>query len=182
MLGQRRATVLPLKRRGSDVDVGDMRERGSATVVLMTVALVALLAGSAYVVATAPQREHARPARVNATAPPPTAEELDERAQGAARNAIAAAQTAFTDLRSFAEVDASLLRMIEPSVDFTSEPSDEPGVVSAAADGNWFGVATRSASGTCWWMRVNGSGDFRYGSGEECTAPAALTGAQDSTW
>jgi hypothetical protein len=181
MLGQRRATVLPLKRRGSDVDVGDVRERGSATV-LLAVALVALLAGSAYVVATSPQRERARPVRASATAPSPTAEELDKRAQGAARNAIAAAQTAYTDLRSFGDVDASLLRMIEPSVDFTSEPSDEPGLVSVAADGNWFGVATRSASGTCWWMRVNGSGDLRYGSGEECIAPAALIGAQDTTW
>jgi hypothetical protein len=152
----------------------------------MAVALVLLVAGSLYVVVSAPARDRAvQPspaAQVRPSAEGPSAEEFDTRARGAARKALSAATLAFADLGSFDGVSPQLLAMIEPSLDFTMDPSEQ-GTASVATDGRWFAVAMRSGSGTCWWIAERGAdGRQRFGTGDACTGADALRGATDPAW
>ena len=107
---------------------GRVRERGSATVALLAVALILLFAGSLYVLAVAPRPERARPIREAKPTPVErTVEEMDAAAQTGARSASAAALTAYADLGSFDEVTPPLLAMIEPSLSYTRSESEEEG-------------------------------------------------------
>ena len=184
MLGQVRGSVAPLKRRGIRAVAGRVRERGSATVAVLAVALILLFAGSLYVLAVAPRPERARPIR--AAKPTPvqrSLEEMDAAAQAGASSASAAALTAYADLGSFDEVTPPLLAMIEPSLSYTRGESGDEGEASVVGQGRSFAVAVRSGSGTCWWLRVDGrDGATMVGSGDACTAADAQTGADRTAW
>ena len=76
-----------------------------------------------------------------------------------------------------------LLAMIEPSLSYTRSESEDEGEASVVGQGRSFAVAIRSASGTCWWLRVDGrDGIPLVGSGEACTAAAAQAGADRTVW
>jgi len=184
MLGQVPRSVAPLKRRGVRAVPGRVRERGSATVAVLAVALVLLFAGSLYVLAVAPRPERARPIREAKPTPVQrTVEEMDAAAQAGARSASTAALTAYADLGSFDEVTPPLLAMIEPSLSYTWAESDDEGEASVVGQGRSFAVAVRSASGTCWWLRVDGpDGATHMGSGEACTGADAQAGADRTAW
>ncbi|HYJ60163.1 MAG TPA: hypothetical protein VE032_01720 [Actinomycetota bacterium] len=160
-----------------------MRERGSVTVAIMAAALILLFAGSLYVVAAAPRPERPRPSReAKPTLAVRTPAEMDAAAQTSARSATAAAVTVYGDLGSFDDVTPALLGMIEPSLSYTTGESGGEAEASVVGHRNTFAVAVRSASGTCWWLRMDGrDGAVSHGSGQSCSAADALA-ADASAW
>ncbi|MGE5227614.1 MAG: hypothetical protein ACM3OO_12140 [Planctomycetaceae bacterium] len=108
----------------------------------------------------------------------------DRVAQASARNALAAALTAFTDRHTFSTVTPHALEQIEPDLTFTLDPSTSPAVASVATTDQRVGVAVRSASGVCWLVSIDetAGGTTRYGAGADpCTGELAL-GAAQRTW
>jgi hypothetical protein len=114
-------------------------------------------------------------------APADPAADADRLAQSTARNALVAVLTASTDHASFSDVTLRELRLIEPSLSFTSGPSTGPLLVSVVTTSSAAGIAVRSEVGTCFWIRSSTVMSNTYGEGEPCTGDAAL-GASASSW
>ena len=76
--------------------------------------------------------------------------------------------------------DLATLSAYDPTLRFTSGPSDGPGTVSYAVSGSEFGAAVRSESGTCWWVKIAASSVTTYGSGSACTGSAAMAASAPS--
>jgi hypothetical protein len=104
----------------------------------------------------------------------------DAAAQGTIGQAVVAALSLHAEHGSFT-TDIETLSAFDPSLRFTSGPSDDPSTVSYAVSGSQFGASVRSESGTCWWVRIDPSGVTTYGSGTTCTGSAAMA-ASDTSW
>jgi hypothetical protein len=102
----------------------------------------------------------------------------DIAAQAALGRAVVVARALYAEQGSF---EPAGLAAFEPSIDFTSGASTGPASISYRSDGDAFGVAARSASGTCWWARGGADGTTTYGRGDPCTGQAAL-GATEPSW
>jgi hypothetical protein len=178
-------------RRGGDVGerlvvVANRRPRGAgrglpegAVVGILVLAVVGVAVATILVRPPA-SSERAQPPMF--PAPPETAQlAADASAQSSARNAVAAALTAYTDLQTFRGLTEDDLRQIEPDLAFTSTPSAGPDAPSVAFTPSAVGIAVRSTAGGCFWLRVSGRGRTAYGQGEPCTGAAAF-GATGSSW
>ena len=104
----------------------------------------------------------------------------DAAAQGTVGRAVVVAQSLHAEHGSFT-TDIATLSAYDPSLRFTSGPSNNPSTVSYAVSGSQLGAAVRSESGTCWWVRIDPSGVTTYGSGTPCTGSAAMA-ASDAAW
>jgi hypothetical protein len=104
----------------------------------------------------------------------------DAAAQGTIGQAVVVALSLHAEHGSFT-TDIATLSAYDPSLHFTSGPSNDPATVSYAVSGSQFGAAVRSESGTCWWVRIDASGVTTYGSGTTCTGSAAMA-ASDPSW
>jgi hypothetical protein len=104
----------------------------------------------------------------------------DVAAQATIARAVTVARTVYAEQGTFV-TDPASLSAFDPSLHFTSDASTGPTSIAYRADGSSFGVAVRSASGTCWWAKAEGSGTTAYGSGGTCTGQAALA-ASDPSW
>jgi hypothetical protein len=102
----------------------------------------------------------------------------DVAAQAALGRAVVVVRTLYAEQGSF---EPAGLADFDPSIDFTPGASTGPTSIAYRSDGDAFGVAIRSASGTCWWTKGDSSGTTTYGSGEPCTGQAAL-GASQPAW
>ncbi|HZB01777.1 MAG TPA: hypothetical protein VE800_06685 [Actinomycetota bacterium] len=102
----------------------------------------------------------------------------DVAAQAALGRAVVLVRTLYVEQGSF---EPAGLADLDASIDFTPGASTGPTSIAYRSDGDAFGVAVRSASGTCWWTRGDSSGTTTYGSGEPCTGQAAL-GASQPAW
>ena len=102
----------------------------------------------------------------------------DVEAQVALGRAVVVVRTFYAEQGSF---EPAGLADFDPSVDFTPGASTGPTSIAYQSDGDAFGVAARSTSGTCWWVRGDAAGTTSYGSGDACTGRAAL-GANDPSW
>jgi hypothetical protein len=103
----------------------------------------------------------------------------DAAAQGTMGRAVVVAQSLYAEHGSFTS-DLATLSAYDPGLRFTSGPSNGPTAISYAVDDSGFGAAVRSASGTCWWVKIDASGVTSYGSGSPCTGRAALASSADS--
>ena len=161
----------------------DLRsQRGvAASGLVVGVALIVLVAAVSFVLLTKRAGEDA--AASNAAALDAAAMADDRQAQSAARNALVAAKTAFTDLGSYKDVTPEMLGQIEPDLAYSTEPSTGTTQVSVAVTEPSVGIAVRSASGTCWLLRDDvASSTTTYGSGETCSGEAALATATLASW
>jgi hypothetical protein len=102
----------------------------------------------------------------------------DVAAQAALGRAVVVVRTLYAEQGSF---EPAALADLDPSIGFTPGASTGPASIAYGSDGDAFGVAIRSASGTCWWTKGDSSGTTTYGSGEPCTGQAAL-GASQPAW
>ena len=157
-------------------------ERGSvATGLVVSVAVLALIASVSFVLLTKRGGEEAASAASDALDAAAVAQ--DRTVQSSLRNALAAAKTAYTDADSYAVATPDMLGRIEPSLSFVSGDSTGPFQVSVAQTETTVGLAARSETGTCWFMRDDVmTGGTTYGSGEPCTGQAALATATLSSW
>jgi hypothetical protein len=103
----------------------------------------------------------------------------DAAAQGTLGRAVMVAQSLRAEQGSFT-TDLATLSAYDPSLHFTSGPSSDPSTVSFAVSGSDFGVAVRSESGTCWWVRIDAAGVTTYGSGSACLGSAAMAASAPS--
>jgi hypothetical protein len=104
-------------------------------------------------------------------------------AQFSLRGALAEAEDLRAATGSFAAADAAGLAEADPSRTYLGpeQPSTGLDVVSvAAAPAEWAG-AVEVRPGACFYIRVEGEDDPRYGSGEICTGRAALQ-ADEPRW
>jgi hypothetical protein len=103
----------------------------------------------------------------------------DAAAQGTMGRAVVVAQSLYAEHGSFTS-DRATLSAYDPELHFTSGPSNGPTAISYAVEGSGFGAAVRSASGTCWWVKIDASGVTAYGSGAPCTGSAAMASSSVS--
>jgi hypothetical protein len=103
----------------------------------------------------------------------------DADAQSTLRNALAAAKVGFTDSGSYADVTPDVLAQIEPSYTYTTTASNDPHTISVASTEGAIGLAVRSDSGTCFWVRddVTSGAGTSFATGGACTGAAALAAA-----
>ena len=93
-------------------------------------------------------------------------------------HAVVVAQSLHAESGSFT-TDVATLSAYDPTLRFTSGPSNGPATVSYAVNGSEFGAAVRSESGTCWWVKIAASSVTTYGSGIACTGSAAMAASGD---
>jgi len=103
----------------------------------------------------------------------------DAAAQGTIGRASVVARSLFAEHGTFT-TDLATLSAYDPRLRFTSGPSTGPAAISYAVDGDRFGAAVLSESGTCWWVRIDGSTATTYGSGTPCTGSAAMAASAPS--
>jgi type IV pilus assembly protein PilA len=140
----------------------DRREGGFTLVELMIVVLIVAIL-IAIAVATFPAtRDRAQ----------------DRAAQADVRNALSAEQAHFADHQTYTQVRANLATL-EPALTFDLTPDQTPttGSIAYAAFGASVTLATRSATGTCFYLRDTAFGGTTYLKNTTCDRPSAPTGA-----
>lgn len=146
--------------------LGVRREEGFTLVELMMVVLIiAILVALA--LATFPAtRDRAR----------------DRAAQADLRNALSAEKAHFADEQAYTQVVAELAA-IEPSLAFDAAADQAPtaGSVAYAASGATVTLATKSATGTCFYVRDTATSGTSYMKNTDCDQPSAPTGAFTAT-
>jgi hypothetical protein len=106
----------------------------------------------------------------------------DWTAQVTAREALDAARSIAHGPASVVQAGPAQLAKALPAVTFADGPSAAPEVVSVAAAGAAWAAAVMSASGRCFYVRVDDRGRVGYGSSAtDCTGAAAL-GASAAGW
>jgi len=106
----------------------------------------------------------------------------DEAARSSLRAAANAAKTVFLDHGSYEGLTPGGLASVEPSLTWVDGASPGPSTISVASTPTAVGLAARSASGACFYLRDDASGGTTYGSGATCTGAAALGGATSPSW
>jgi hypothetical protein len=109
-------------------------------------------------------------------------EAADADAQAALRNALAASKVAYVAESSYATLTPAVLAEIEPSYSYTTGASADPRTVSVASEDQVVGLAVRSTSGACFWVRDDAAGEagsptVAEATGVTCTGAAALANA-----
>lgn len=148
---------------------------GRAVVVVVAIGLVAAVAIVAYLQFVS--RSGRTVADAQATAVGQIDRSQDVRAQVAARTAESAAVVAYSESGSFADAGPAQLSALDPSVTYTQGPSTGPTVVSVAATSSTWAAAVLSPSGTCFWIKLDGSMAATYGTGSACTGSDAMAAA-----
>jgi hypothetical protein len=105
----------------------------------------------------------------------------DADAKEAARVALVAARAAFTEHRTFIDAGPAGLAELQPGYTFVDGPSTTPLIVSVATTPHVWAAASRSPTGTCFWIRATDTGSIAYGTAVDCTGAAALA-AVDRGW
>jgi hypothetical protein len=104
-------------------------------------------------------------------------------AQSTLRKAQAAAELVHHRTGSFQEADAGALA--EDITDLTFRSGDESSVglddVSVSASDTEWAAAVQVRPGACFYIRLGGGADPRYGAGTECTGEVGLL-ANDPRW
>ncbi|MEM9466390.1 MAG: prepilin-type N-terminal cleavage/methylation domain-containing protein [Actinomycetota bacterium] len=105
----------------------------------------------------------------------------DSSAQSSLHNGFVAASIVFVDELDFLEADSAGMAASEPGLAYVDSPAPssddaELSVASIGGGATW-GAAVRSDSGTCFYIRTNGTGSITYGSSDTlaCTGAVALT-------
>lgn len=108
----------------------------------------------------------------------------DAVAKSGLRTALTAANVIFTDSQTYENAGPDGLAAAEGSLKFIkdNESSDDPRTVSVFADADGWAGATRSESGTCFYIRVDSTGAVTYGSGEDCTGTNAHESGTNDKW
>ncbi len=102
-------------------------------------------------------------------------------AQSALYNGFVAASVVFVDELDFLEADSAGMAASEPGLAYADSPApstdDEQLSVASTSGGSTWGAAVLSRSGTCFYIRTNGTGTVTYGSSDTlaCTGAVALT-------
>jgi prepilin-type N-terminal cleavage/methylation domain-containing protein len=106
----------------------------------------------------------------------------DRDAQAALRNALSAEKVHFADHEAYTQVRAELAA-IEPALAFDAAADQAPtaGSVAYAASGSTVTLATRSATGTCFYLRDSATAGTAYLKNTDCDRPSAPTGAFTAT-
>ena len=106
----------------------------------------------------------------------------DRDAQADLRNALSAEKAHFADHEAYTQVRAELVA-IEPALAFDAAADQAPitGSIAYAASGSTVTLATRSATGTCFYLRDSASGGTTYLRNTDCDRPSAPTGAFTET-
>jgi hypothetical protein len=105
---------------------------------------------------------------------------LDQRAQRAATDALAAA-TQVAATASIEQVAPATLSSMDRDLLFVDGPSTAPSVVSVFSGAAGWSAAVRGSGNTCYWVALGASGRARYGTGSPCTGMAALA-ADRTAW
>lgn len=115
-----------------------------------------------------------KPAATPSSIADPVEGRADRLAQADAYLATSAALVALLD-GGPSGVTPAALRDIEPTLTYVKGPADGPGEASVYMEGEQaLGIATMSASGTCFWIMNPTEGDQMFGTGMPCTGRAAL--------
>lgn len=106
----------------------------------------------------------------------------DRDAQAALRNALSAEKAHFADHEAYTQVRAELAA-IEPALIFDAAADQAPTAASVAyaASGSTVTLATRSATGTCFYLRDSATAGTAYLKNTDCDRPSAPTGAFTAT-
>jgi type IV pilus assembly protein PilA len=117
-----------------------------------------------------------------ASFPATRARAQDRDAQATLRNALSAEKAHFADHETYTQVRAELLA-IEPALVFDAAADQAPtaGSVAYAASGSTVTLATRSATGTCFYLRDSANGGTTYLKNTDCDQPSAPTGVFTET-
>ncbi len=110
---------------------------------------------------------------------PATRERAQDRdAQADLRNALSAEKAHFADREAYTQVRAELAA-IEPALTFDAAADQAPtaGSVAYAVSGATVTLATRSATGTCFYVRDTATSGTTYMRNTDCDQPSAPTGA-----
>jgi hypothetical protein len=106
----------------------------------------------------------------------------DRAAQADLRNALSAEKAHFADEQAYTQVAAELAAT-EPSLAFDAAADQAPtaGSVAYAASGATVTLATKSATGTCFYVRDTATGGTSYMRNTDCDQPSAPTGVFTAT-
>jgi prepilin-type N-terminal cleavage/methylation domain-containing protein len=117
-----------------------------------------------------------------ATFPATRARAQDRTAQADLRNALSAEKAHFADEQAYTQVRAELAA-IEPSLTFDAAAGQAPtaGSVAYAASGATVTLATKSGTGTCFYVRDTATSGTTYMKNTDCDQPSAPTGAFTET-
>jgi prepilin-type N-terminal cleavage/methylation domain-containing protein len=113
-----------------------------------------------------------------ATFPATRARAQDRTAQADLRNALSAEKAHFADEQAYTQVRAELAA-IEPSLSLDAAADQAPtaGSVAYTSSGATVTLATRSATGTCFYLRDTATSGTTYLKNTDCDQPSAPTGA-----
>jgi prepilin-type N-terminal cleavage/methylation domain-containing protein len=138
------------------------REEGFTLVELMIVVLIIAILIAIAMVTFPATRDRAR----------------DRGAQADLRNALSAEKAHFADKEAYTQVRAELAA-IEPSLAYDAAADQAPtvGSVAYATSGATVTLATRSATGTCFYLRDTATSGTTYLRNTACDRPSAPTGA-----
>lgn len=102
----------------------------------------------------------------------------DRAAQADLRNALSAEKVHFADRQAYTQVRAQLAA-IEPALTLDAAADQPPtaGSVAYAASGDTVTLATRSATGTCFYLRDVATGGTTFLKNSACDRPSAPTGS-----
>ncbi len=106
----------------------------------------------------------------------------DAVAKSGLRTALTAANVIFTDSQTYENAGPDGLAAAEGSLKFIKESSEDPKTVSVYADADTWAGASRSESGTCFYIRTDSTGAVTYGSGEDCTGTNAHQSGTNGKW
>jgi len=135
--------------------------------------------------------EHASFARLAATtahagsnAVPAPSVAQDAQAQESALVALDGAELMVGAGSAFDLAGASALNAAPSTlgITYSEGTSSGPLTVGVATDADGWGAAVRSASGTCFLIRLQSADSVGYAIGSDCTGQAALAGATGSSW
>jgi len=148
---------------------------GRTAAVVAAIALLATVAVVSYLQFVS--RSGRTAADAQATAVGQIDRSQDVQAQVVARTAESAAAVAYSESGSFADAGPAQLSALDPSVAYTVGPSTGPTVVSVAATASTWAAAVLSPSGTCFWIKLDGSMAATYGTGSACSGSDAMAAA-----
>jgi len=106
----------------------------------------------------------------------------DRAAQSNLRNALTAEKSFYTDKQAYTQTQSELTA-IEPSLAFdaTADSAPTAGSIAVAASGGTVTLGTKSASGTCFYVRDVVTTGTTYTKNTACDKPSTATGTFSAT-